>query len=254
MMALYKAAPGRSLLERLEAWTDPSKTIRPPKKARGRRVAPEDAPALEMKRVVTRFGIVEMPVAVNPEGLSAEVILDDPRIRLVPDRELTPPERALIERMSVEALPKLNPRPALSEAQLCFLQVVAELEAQGAPFDWSDAYQHFATVRNITRERMRVLNSTRVGDSLLHRGLLIAGPRLTRAGKIRVAEHEEALRLKAELGLEECPLVRIEKHPKFRAYDEIYVMRNGQERCFFRHETRGFRCPRIVYIANRARR
>lgn len=253
-MALYKAAPGLSLLDRLEAWTDPRKRINPPKKIRGRKVAPEVVPTIETKRVVTRFGIVEMPISVNPEGLRAETILDDPRIRLVPDRELTAPERSLVDRISVEALPKLNPRPPLSEAQLCFLQVVAELQAQGAPFGWDEAYLHFSTVRNITKETMRFFNGKRAGESLLHRGLLTEGPRLTRAGKTRVAEHEEALRLKAELGLEEYPLVRIEKHAKFKAYDEIYVMKDGKERCFFRHETRGFRCPSIVYVSNRARR
>jgi hypothetical protein len=253
MMALYKAPPGLSLLDRLEAWTDPRKRINPPKKAK-RRVAPATAPTVAMKRVVTRFGIVEMPTSVNPEGLCAETILDDPRIRLVPDYDLTPPERSLVERMSVESLPKLNPRPALSEAQLCFLQVVAELQVQGEPFGWEEVYLHFATVRNITKETMRFFNGKRAGESLLQRGLLMDGPRLTHAGKTRVAEHEEALRLKAELCLEEYPLVRIEKHPKFKAYDEIYVMKDGKERCFFRHETRGFRCPSIVYVSNRARR
>jgi hypothetical protein len=253
MMALYKAAPGVSLRSRLEAWTDPERTINPPKKRR-RRVVPTVAPTADLKRAVTRFGIVEMPVRMSPEALSAETILDDSRIRLVPDRELTSPERSLLERMSVEALPKLNPRPALSDAQLCFLQVVAELESQGAPFGWDEAFLHFSTVRGITKETMRFFNGKRAGDSLLQRGLLMEGPRLTRAGKRRVAEHEEALRLKAELGIEECPLVRIEKHAKYKAYDEIYVTKDGKERCFFRYETRGFKCPRIVYVANRARR
>lgn len=250
-MALYTARYGLSHRQRLEAFSDPLQRINAPKKARRRRVAPAVIPFVEMRRIVTRFGIAEMPVDVDPEDLTAETILDDPRIRLVPDRDLTSQEMKLVERMSVEKLPKLNPRPSLTEAQLCFLQVVTELESQGAPFGWDEVNLHFSTVRNMTQETMRFVNSRRVGESLLHRGLLTEEPRLTRAGKTRVREHEEAVRLRRELGIKEYPLVRIEKHAQCRAYDEIYVLKDGKERCFFRHETRGFRCPRIVYVVER---
>lgn len=251
-MALYTARYGLSHRQRLEAFSDPLQRINPPKRVKSQRAAaPAVIPLTPMRRMATRFGIVEMPVDVNPDDLSVETILDDPRIRLVPDRDLTPQEMKLVERMSVQKLPKLNPRPSLTEAQLCFLQVVAELERQGAPFGWEEAYLHFSTVRNITKETMRFVNSKRAGDSLLHRGLLMEGPRLTRAGKTRVREHEESVRLRRELGIKEYPLVRIEKHPQCRAYDEIYVKKDGKERCFFRHETRGFKCPRIVYVVER---
>lgn len=251
-MDLYRARYGLSLRQRLEAFSDPLRRINPPKKVRRQRAAPPAViPPLKMRRVVTRFGILEIPVDVDPGDLTAEGILDDPRIRLVPDRELTSQEMKLVERMSVQKLPKLNPRPSLSEAQLCFLQVVAELERQGEPFGWDEAYLHFSTVRNITRETMRFFNGKRAGESLLQRGLLIEGPRLSRAGKTRVKEHEEAVRIRRELGIREYPLVRLVKHPQCRAYDEIYVLKDGKERCFFRHETRGFRCTRIVYVAER---
>src|SRR5262245_1348980 len=166
MMALYNARRGLSLKQRLGAFSDPLQRINSPKRVKRQRALPKVIPVVEMRRVVTRFGIVEMPVDVDPGDLTAETIRDDPRIRLVPDRELTPEEVRLVGRLSIEKLPKLNPRPSLREAQLCFLQVVAELERQGQPFGWEETYLHFSTVRNITKETMRFFNGKRAGESL----------------------------------------------------------------------------------------
>jgi hypothetical protein len=213
--------------------------------------APKVPPEVDLRRVVTRFGIVELPKTVKPEELTAEDILDDPRIRLVPDRDLTSAERSLVERLSVDALPKLNPRPPLTEAQVCYLYVVAELERRGEPFGWDQANQHFATVRDIRRP-LRSCNSQRAGESLVRRGMLMdcgQGPRLTKAGKVRVEEQAESMRLRERLGVREYPVLRLVKHDRYRAYDEIYVTKDGKERCFFRYETLGFRCSSIVLVA-----
>ena len=252
MMAVqYRAYPGVSERARLEAW-DPSKRINALRKfPRRKRKAPDAPPALGMRRVLTRFGIAEIPLDVNPDGITAEEMVGDPRIRLVPDRDLTEQERSLVHRMEAEQLPKLNPRPTLTHAQLCLMQIIAELEARGERFGWEETFQHFHEVRQITRDVMRCFNGPRAAAALVEKGMITERPRLTPAGRVRVQEHEESLRVREKLGIKEYPLVRLERHPRFRAYDEITVLKDGKERTYFRCETRGFRCSRIVYVAER---
>lgn len=190
----------------------------------------------DTKRVITRFGVVQMPREVDPSLISVELLLTDPYFLLVPRDELPEATRRLVDNMTLDPLPNLNPEPILTPPQMCMLQIIAELEEHGS-WVWSDAFYHYATIRGVSQA---VANNAGmyVGRALERRGLITEDddpPMLTLRGHARLRAEELAEYWRARLGLREYPLERVERYPD-TAYDEIYFVKDERLCCYLRCE------------------
>lgn len=217
-----------------------------PRRRRSRWVQPFDT-----KRVITRFGVVQMPKEMDPDSITAEHLLTDHHLRLIAKDELPEATRLIVSKLPIEPLPVVRPRPLLNDQQMCMLEIVAELCAQGA-CTWDGVLYHYALIRGLSEAVVDVAGR-KIGDALVRRRLITAeGPMLTLQGRARVRAQESAEAWRERLGLREYPLERVERNPD-PAYDEIYFVKDSRLQCYFRHECFEVR-PRskIVVLANLA--
>jgi hypothetical protein len=215
-----------------------------PRRRRSRWVQPYDT-----KRVITRFGVVQMPKEVDPESIMAEHLLTDHHLRVIPKDELPEATRLILAKQSIEPLPIVRPRPLLNESQTCMLEVIAELCAQGA-CDWESVFYHYAVIRGLSAAMVNVAGR-KIGEALVRRRLITAeGPMLTLQGHARVRAEEVAEVWRERLGLREYPLERVERNAD-PAFDEVYFVKDCRLQCYFRHECFEVR-PKanIVVLAN----
>src|SRR5262245_23740893 len=200
--------------------------------------------AFDAKRAVTRFGVVEMPKNMDPDAITAEQLLTNRRPKLVPDRDLTDSVRKVLERVGVEPLPDLHPKPALTDAQATVMQVIAELSNHGA-CDWPAVVYNYAALRSLSLGTATAAMD-KIADALIRRRLLNPdGPMLTLQGRARLKAQEEVEYWRARLGLTEYKLERIEPRPN-RDYDEVYFIRGSFLECFYRHECFEIRAKVVV--------
>lgn len=206
-------------------------------------------PSLDRKRALTRYGVVQMPRSRNPASITAEGLLSDPSLKVVPEADLPEAARSYVLQMGPEPLPVLNPKPELTPPQLCMLQVIAELELVEETFGWSEVAHHFTRVRpNAGLAR----SGRKIRDVLLRKQLITSDPpRLTRTGHLRVHAQDVAEELWDRLGLKEYPIERIEPHASTKEYDLIFVQhRDGRVRQYFRHQCCEVRArAKIVVLA-----
>lgn len=217
---------------------------------RGRRVRRRRwIPSFDSKRVLTRFGVVEMPQQFDPDDVTTEQLLVNRTLKLVPTAELPEAVRKVIAKMSLERLPDLHPKPVLTAAQMDMLQVVAELEA-GRQCDWDKVTRAFGLMHDLG-DALLSLTARKVGDALIRRRLITAeGPSITLKGRARVRAEDEVEYWRERLELREYRLERIEVSPN-PDYDEIFFVRNGNLECYFRHECFEVRAkPKIVVLSN----
>ncbi len=190
--------------------------------------------AFDTKRVITRFGVVDMPTHVEPDTITIEQMLTDRSLKLIPREELTEGVQKIVDKMAPEPLPNLRPKPVLTRAQVCMLEIVAELQLQGS-CDWEAVLYHFGVINGLVPGVTEVAGK-RVADALIRRRLLTEdGPLLTLQGRARVRAEETAELWRTRLGLYECPLERVERNPD-PEYDEIYFIRADRLDCCFRHQ------------------
>jgi hypothetical protein len=187
--------------------------------------------AFDKKRVITRYGVVEMPTHLDPETVTIEQLLSDRAFKVVPKSEITEAVQKLLDTLSIEALPELHPKPDLTHHQVCMLEIIAELEVQDQ-CDWGNVLYHYGIIKSEGRYNVGKI----VGDALIRRQLVTAdGPMLTLQGRSRVQAEEEAQLWRDRLGLTEYLLERVEQNPD-PDYDEIYFIKDGRLDCYFRHE------------------
>jgi hypothetical protein len=200
-----------------------------PRRRRNRWVQPFDT-----KRVITRFGVVQMPKEVDPTRITTEHLLTDHHLKVIPKNELPEATRMIVSKLPIEHLPVVRPQPLLNAQQMCMLEIVAELCAQGQS-DWEAVLYHYAMIRGLSEAMVNVAGR-KIGEALVRRRLVTAdGPLLTLQGHARIRAEETAEVWRERLGLREYPLERIERNPD-PAYDEIYFVKDSRLRCYFRHE------------------
>jgi hypothetical protein len=218
-----------------------------PRRRRVRWIQPWDT-----KRVITRFGVVQMPKEVDPASIQAEHLLTDHHLKIIPREELPEATRQILAKRSIEPLPVVRPKPELNAQQICMLQIIAELVSHGEGCAWDDVLYHYGVIRGLS-EAMVNAHAQKVGDALVRRQLVTAeGPMLTLRGHARLRAEETAEIWRERLGLREYPLDRVERNPD-PAYDEVYFIKDSRMQCYFRHECFEVR-PRakIVVLANLA--
>jgi hypothetical protein len=192
----------------------------------------------DTKRAFTRFGVVEMPSFVDPSLITADHLLRPTNrwLKIIPPEDLPRDVRKIIETASIERLPALHPKPELTEAQLCLLQIVAELETHG-DFDWETVSRHYAIISGGRHRHATSIQCRQVGDCVVRKSLLTAeGPRLTEQGQARVRAQEELESVRERLGLVEYPIVRFEPNGVNPDYDEVYLVKQEKLYCYFRFE------------------
>lgn len=226
----YKLYPGKSLQSRI----DRNPPAPPRSRYMQRKVPRVFGPIADTKRAFTRFGIVEMPSYLDPSLITVDDLLrpTNRHLKLVPSEDLTEDVRKFIANVTFESVPELHPKPDLTAAQVCLLQIVEELEAHG-DFDGETVARHYSLINPGHLE----VQFKPVVESVVRRGLLTAeGPRLTAQGKARARAQEALEAARERLGLTEYPLVRLEPHGTNPDYDEVYLLREERLFCYFRFE------------------
>jgi hypothetical protein len=150
-----------------------------------------------MKRVLTAYGLVEMPVDRDPEIITGEDLIVDPLLRRVSPEELPSSARSYVKRVPVEPVPDLMPTPNLTAPQLNMLQVIGEL---GETANWSNIWQHYSKLH----PNQTIPGGPRkVRDALLRRKLITEDGKITALGSARLRAQDAAERLRDILDPEE---------------------------------------------------
>lgn len=184
-----------------------------------------------------------MPKEVDPATITVEHLLTDHHLKVIPKDELPEATRLIVSKLSIEPLPVVRPRPLLNAQQLCMLEIVAELYAQGK-CNWEAVLYHYAVIRGLSEAMVNVAGR-KIGEALVRRRLVTAeGPMLTLLGHSRIRAEETAEVWRERLGLREYPLERIERNPD-PAYDEVYFVKDSRLQCYFRQE-----CFEVRHKAN----